>query len=290
VRRPTTALIAVVASLAAPAAAGAQDAPTRYGGGNIVQGGLLLVSASLGGGQLQYRMWVQAACPGHDDQPLVMEGTAPVAPDGSFSAEGQGQSQGTVGERITAPYKVSGVANSAFVEGMMTTSVRRTRNGRTTTCRLRVSGKRFHAPLAIEAVEPYSTMLTMPLFGLTRDVPGHRPVPIVIRKGRIGTHVFAAWVATPSCDRPGVEVFDFANVTPLMRLGRHGGFARHERFTLRFHDGKVGVRADTTGTMQVASARGTIRLRETQYAKDGRRVIARCDTGVLHWSARPRHS
>jgi hypothetical protein len=47
------------------------------------------------------------------------------------------------------------------------------------------------------------------------------------------------------------------------------------------------VRADTEGQLPADGAVGTLRLRETLENKRTRRVLDRCDTGDLHWTAVP---
>jgi hypothetical protein len=77
------------------------------------------------------------------------------------------------------------------------------------------------------------------------------------------------------------------NYSPTIAIRPDGTFTKTERFTVRFSDATQRVTVVTTGRFVAGGATGTLRARSTARSRRTGRVIDRCDTGALTWSAVP---
>jgi hypothetical protein len=276
--------------LAAPAAAllvaapSVAQAPSGFYGGGTIDQRTVQVSMAGDGDALRFRFTAGATCPGRDDQQIVLVHEAILHPDGTFTRAGPVHPIGTVGERISGRFRVTGTVSATGVEGTVTATVRRTLHGHTRRCLTRWSGARFVArPDPHPSGARSTAAVTAPLYGTTSGRHFQFSGSVVVYPQPSG-RLYMAWVATPHCTH--TKLLQFENITPVMRPRADGTFGRHERFSLRYADGLVRFRADTAGQLIAGGATGTIRLRETLYSRRGRR-LGRCDTGVESWGAIP---
>ncbi|CAA9525153.1 MAG: hypothetical protein AVDCRST_MAG85-3167 [uncultured Solirubrobacteraceae bacterium] len=77
------------------------------------------------------------------------------------------------------------------------------------------------------------------------------------------------------------------NYSPTIAIRPDGTFTKTERFTVRFSDATQRVTVVTTGRFVAGGATGTVRARSTARSRKTKRVIDRCNTGALTWSATP---
>ena len=107
----------------------------------------------------------------------------------------------------------------------------------------------------------------------------------MLRATKDARKVTARWTMAAKCRRGPRE--SFVNLTPAARVGPNGGFARKERFSVRYADALVRYRASFAGRIRADGATGTQRLRARVYNRRGTKLRTRCDSGVRTWNAAP---
>ena len=111
------------------------------------------------------------------------------------------------------------------------------------------------------------------------------PAPVMLRATKDARKVTARWTMAAKCRRGPRE--SFVNLTPAARVGTNGGFARKERFSVRYADALVRYRTTFAGRLRTDGATGTLRLRARVYNRGGTKLRTRCDSGVRTWNAAP---
>ena len=161
---------------------------------------------------------------------------------------------------------------------------RRIGRGRWIACRRRPE-RGFQARLATPPVGPAATPRPSSSYYGLSDIAiadGLRAA-VVLRTTRDGAKVAARWNAVARCRRGPRE--RLANFTPATRVRPDGGFARSERFSVRYADALVRYRVRFAGHFQADGAQGELRMRARVFDRRGRRLRTRCDTGRRRWRA-----
>jgi hypothetical protein len=277
---------AVVVACMLGGAVAVHASPTVSGGGTTGDRANTLVAIVVDDTIVSFRVDGGATCPGHDQQQIVLAGQSQQLGDGSFAATSVPIGVGTAGESLTGHFTITGRVTDHGIDGTIETTVKRTKHGHTAACQVRGLNAPYttrNAPAPAGA--PSAGPLAQPLFGTTKEDMGNAFGSVAVFPWKPAGRIYMVWVVRGRCSR-GFHADPFINLTPPMRLGPQGAFARHERFTLRLLDANVHVRADTTGTLLTDGAQGVVRLRQTVSSLHGRR-LGRCDTGRVAWSAVP---
>jgi hypothetical protein len=120
--------------------------------------------------------------------------------------------------------------------------------------------------------------------GTTAQESDGLPMGVVLRTIDGGRRVTALWQSFARCGRGTIPL---DNLTPSMRISRTGTFQRSERFAIRYDDGTADrFTVFFGGRFLTDGAAGSLRVR-VRYTARGGRTLARCDSGVLRWTAAP---
>jgi hypothetical protein len=269
---------------AAPALAQA-PVPGAFGGGTANRVGNNVVSfVRDDAGHLVFRVDARATCPGDDVEEIALTGHATPAPGGTFSASGAIASTGAFGEKLRGQFGMAGTAAADRVDGKLTTTLKRTRKGKTASCQVRGLNGSFATRAPATPSGATTQSLRAPLYGTSSGRVGDVYGSVVVRPATQAGRVYLLWSSDGRCDHGDAK--PFVNVTPAMRLDKHGAFSRHEQFTESFSDSAITFRADTTGRLGTDGAGGSVRLRQTVRSPRGK-LLRRCDTGTLRWTAVP---
>jgi hypothetical protein len=268
---------AVVLLLGAPGVAGAAVTPGDYGGGGFAKGGLptWMWARVAADGSARIGGRIQRSCAlGHFDARVRL------APDGAFSFTRTRKTH-EQGHVVRARVTVSGRFDGTIATGTIRARLSdRLPSGRVQRCGTpRPEPWKAHlrpAAGAQGAPQPGGAYL-----GLTSQ-EGKRPSPFVLRVTLKGTRVGVAIFDYVRVCRKGR--FALANVTPGGPIRADGTFALRERFTVRFR-GRVRerFRIDIDGRFTAGGVTGSLRV--GTVARRGGRVIDRCDTGPLTFTA-----
>jgi hypothetical protein len=109
--------------------------------------------------------------------------------------------------------------------------------------------------------------------------------PLTLRVSKDARKIAAQWSVDAKCGKGPSE--HLHNFTPAMRIRPDGSFSRSERFSQQYTDAFVRYRPLFTARFTADGATGTPRLRADIYGRRGKKLITRCDTGVLDWNAAP---
>jgi hypothetical protein len=269
---------------AAPALAQA-PVPGAFGGGTVSRAGNNVVSfVRDDGGNLVFRVDAGAICPGNDVEEIALTGHATPNPDGTFVAAGAIASTGAFGEKLAGRFSMAGTASVQRIDGRLTTTLKRTRKGKTASCQVRGLNGSFATRAPATPSGATKQTLSAPLYGTSSGAVGDLYGSVVVRPSTQAGRIYLVWSSDGKCDHGDAK--PFVNTTPAMRVDKHGAYSRHEQFTESFADSQVSFRADTTGRLLTDGASGTIRLRQTVRSPRGK-LLRRCDTGTLRWTAAP---
>lgn len=188
------------------------------------------------------------------------------------------------GARLDFAWKMSGGVNGQAADGVLRIAGKLTTRKRVRECTKRpvraFKARSEYVPTgAFSGPERAGAYVGMSDSTIVDGLPG----PVVLRLSRDGRRVGALWETSGPCEPRSREVF--TNFTPPSAIRRDGSFYRAERFTVRYTDAVVRYRARFSGRFRVDGAFGTLRLRTTILDRRGKRVRARCDTGLRRWTA-----
>jgi hypothetical protein len=271
-------LVAFLIVLVAPGVAGAAVTPGDYGGGGFAAGSgqVTWMWARIGadgsariGGRAQLRCGI-----GWFDAQVAL------APDGSFRFS-RIRTTREAGHVIRAEVSMSGRFDGAVGAGTVRARVRdRTPRGAVQRCATRRARPwKVHlrpVPGAPAPPQPGGIYL-----GLTSQAGGV-PKPFLLRLNGSGTRVgVAIFDYTRQCRKGGISLNNF---TPGGPIRPDGTFTLRERYGLPFRGGireRFRIRVDGRFTAQGVTGS----LRVATVARRGGRVIDRCDTGQVGFTA-----
>jgi hypothetical protein len=281
-RRVRTLLPAVVLLLGAPGVAGAAVTPGDYGGGALGE------RFRTGSGW----MWARVAADGS----ARVGGAFKVACGLTrFDAEVTPAADGTFsfsrvrrvrdgGFRLRATVTVRGRFDGAVASGMVVGRLRNQHpDGKVVHCSTR--GKRpWQLRMAATPGPPAPPQANGQYLGLTSQ-RGSEPRPFALRVNGAGSRVTTSiFEYTRQCKR---RSFWLNEVTPRGRIAADGRFSIRDRFTLRYRDVPQVERfvARVDGQFAGGVVSGTLRVTSVARKRGTRRVVDRCDTGPLSFTA-----
>jgi hypothetical protein len=193
--------------------------------------------------------------------------------------------------RSSEPYGSGRLKTRWTVKGQLTGDVARgilhiTGTTRSHRCRrkpdrpftVRIAGPRTGAPAQPPARAFYIGTSSRELFD-------HIQAPVALRVSTDARKVASQWTMDAKCGKGAPE--HFVNFTPGMRIRADGTFSRSERFKIRFSDAVVRYHPSFAGRITADGASGTLRLRARIYTRSGKKLVTRCDSGVVSWNAAP---
>jgi hypothetical protein len=266
---------------------GTSDAQAQtFGGGLFGQLGAKGYDPTVGvtfdtrGEKLAFRFDTTLRC-GHDTYQLSRQRVVPSPPGGQVDATGRSSFKLGKG-RVRWSWKLTGDVGPTTVHGTLV--IRGKRRGRES-CTHKPN-RNFQAVLDTAPSGPAATPSGGALYlGLSqnRASRGGLRLPVLVRVSDDGKKLGARWSASARCDNPPPE--PLVNFTPLTAVRPDGSFSRKERFRQYFADTQVRYRALFSGHFTNDGAVGVLRLRATVYGRNGKRLLARCDTGEQSWTA-----
>jgi hypothetical protein len=253
------------------------------GGGSVRPGPQAIALTATGTGYA-YRISGGVTCGRRKFIDLVVTGQFTPAADGSFSATGRVRSPGLIRRRsLTGSYQLTGtMTGPTSASGNITTTARLKRGGKRLKCHVDRGEWSARAQAQLRGTH-VAGPLAGPLFGTTSQHQGLFSYPVVLHPWKRG-QVYMVWEAGTRCTR-GVRLFPFVNVTPAMRPNAQGQFHVRERFSVQYADGLTRFTETSTGQLLSDGAAGFVRLRETRLRQG--RVLTRCDSGTVGWTAVP---
>lgn len=205
-------------------------------------------------------------------------GRAPLAADGTLQVSGTSRERFGGGLAIVS-YALTGrldaVSGAGEVRGRFTFR----RNGRTSRCSVA-------APWQVRAGAPDpnapGARATGALYGTTSQRIRSVPAPLTTRVSADGQRVLVGTTVLRTRCRRGGRTTGYS--FPGARIGADGSFRSVERLTVRFPGGRDRFVATFAGRVGAQGAVGTVSL--TVVSRSRGRVIDRCRTGTVQWTAR----
>jgi hypothetical protein len=278
-------MLAAALLLVAPGAAGAAPTPGDYGGGGAFGGtfrkGDSWMWARVGtDGRARIAGAVKVPCG-------LVRFDAEVTPaaDDSFRFGRVRRVREADGTRLRTVATVSGrfEGNTAVGEVYGRLRIRRP-NGRVVKCTTG-NPKPWQLRQPVPVTGPGPPQGTTTYLGLTSE-QGSEPRPFLLRVGRnTGRVAFAVFDYTRRCGR---DAYLLNNITPGGPIRPDGTFSLRERFTLRYTRPRQAERflVAVDGQFAAGAVTGTVRVTTVVRRRGSRRVVDRCDTGPLTFSAR----
>jgi hypothetical protein len=279
-RSARLAVAVVAASAAVPATASAQT----FAGGGIGPGARSYTGTSELGfrvrdGRITVRGAAQIQCRG--GRTSEVEGTAsgPLNADGTFRLTfTRRRLQLVTSSRYRRRVLVTGQVRGAEVAGRIEATAS---GGGVRGCRGTFDFLARSAPaLSTDAAPPPGGRT---LIGMTSGTRGG-PFGLNLRVGPDGrriTHLVTT--ARNRCRR--LRPYQETNYSPPIAIAEDGTFRQVERFKIRFSDVTDSVTITTTGRFVAGGATGTWQARTVSRSRRTRRIVDRCGTGRLTWSA-----
>jgi hypothetical protein len=278
-------ILAVALLLAAAGVAGAAPPPGDYGGGGAFAGKFRKGDSW---------MWARVGADGR----ARIGGAAKVpcglvrfdaevvpAADGAFRFTRVRRVEDFDGTRLRTVATVTGRFEGNTAAGDLYGRLRiRRPNGRVVRCTTG-NPKPWQLRQPIPVTGPGAAQPTTTYLGLTSQ-QGSEPRPFVLRVGRnVGRVAFAMFEYMRQCRR---EQYFLNNVTPGAPIRADGTFSLRERFTLRYVRPRVAERflVAVDGRFAAGAVTGTVRVTTVIRRRGSGRVVDRCDTGALTFSAR----
>ena len=289
--RRTRLVVAAVALLATTGAEGAAaQQPATFGGGRLPSAAApksyvptVGISLQPRGARIAMRFDSSVAC-GRDVFDVVGRGEVPF--DGTtFSLRGA-SIQNVARGRLAFEWAVNGQISGGSATGTLHVVGVRRISGRSRRCtekpdrafEARVAGAPAAGPAQPHPRGSYAGTSSYEIVdGIT--------APVILRATKDARKVTARWTMAAKCRRGPRE--SFVNLTPAATVGPNGGFARKERFSVRYADALVRYRTSFAGHFRTDGATGTLRLRARVYNRRGTKLRTRCDSGVRTWNAAP---
>jgi len=276
-------LLAVVALLAAPGAAGAQAVTGDYGGGAVggdpARGyhgpGTVWLSAVANPGSARIAGAASLGC-----GLARFDARAALAADGSFSfTRVRRWRDGRT--RLRAVVTVRGRFVGEAASGTVRARLRTRRGGRTARCSTGPE-RPWQLRIPVAGTPPGAPAPAATYHGLLAQIPDV-PQPFVLRTSDDGTRVAIAIFAYQRTCRRSAPYFN--NLTPGAAIAPDGSFRLRERFRVTYTDAVERFRVRVDGAFSATRVQGTLRVTSVARSRRTGRVTDRCDTGDVGFGA-----
>lgn len=274
----------------AGAAPGLALAPpnARYAGGFLTAAApLVSLHVSPTGDRLLLEAQAIARCAGSRAIDARLSLRTAVAADGSFRGHATRTYRVNASESRTLSLEVSGrVIDARRAAGALRLgAVRRRRRLAVVHC---TSGPQpWEARSIVGATTgPPEPLAGVSYYGATRQPRAELPFPLALHvsgdRTRVDTAVFRVF---RRCR--GVSSQDVANDAPPTAIRQDGTFSLVQRYSQRFTDSIEAFTFRFAGQFATLGARGTLRATSILRGLRTHRVIGRCDSGTVAWTATP---
>lgn len=290
--RAPVALCAVTAVLlAGPAAIAEAPAPPvgNFGGGALVAppkdlfgpGNAVVGLRAMDGGRLEIEATVRGTCGGGD-----ITARTRLKADASFSVKGTATQSPGSGVRVRTTYTMSGAfTGPRAAEGKLSATLRRTAEGRTTTCRtgnISFSARRPEGKIGRRGAAPRARY-----FGVTaqRGVGPRRP--IVFRISGDGRRISYALFGQQVRCSDGTRAIGLEAPRTNIAINSNGRVSDRDRDEIDNDATRTHVDDRFEATIGRDGAKGTFSLSDRTIDKLTGNVIQTCRSGTISWTAAP---